>query len=130
MKHTNLFITVKVIKNEQKSSDQLFIKIFIRLSLLLIVEKHSLALDQWLKASLDVHWHSGPWPLEKSHYSLSCQWSVREDSLSVHWHNTPRWLHNIGLWFQRKNHNGCIKISVKFRWKHLIYFSWDHNDSH
>ena len=27
------------------------------------------------------------------------------------------------------NHNGYIKISVKFQWKHLIQFSWDHNDS-
>lgn len=47
----------------------------------------------------------------------------------MHWHDTPWWLQNIWLWFQWKNHNGCIKISVKFQWKHLIYFSWDHNDS-
>lgn len=47
----------------------------------------------------------------------------------MHWHDAPWWLQNIWLWFQWKNHNGCIKISVKFQWKHLIYFSWDHNDS-
>lgn len=127
--HTNHSITVKLIKNEWRSSDQLFIKIFMRLSPLPIAEKYSAGLDQCVKDSPSMHGHSGPWQLWKGHYSLSCQWSVYKDSLSLHWHDAQWWLQNIWWWLQWENHNGCIKISGKLQWEHLIHFSWDHNDS-
>ena len=59
-----------------------------------------------------MHWHSGPWPLEKRCYSLSCQWSVCEDSQSVHWHNTPWWLHNWDSDFSGKT----IMVALRFQW--------------